>query len=208
MHFRGKEVVSRSTHVANRSLVTVCAITIISNYYNLSIENIKLLGVHLPPSSIPSITILILISLFINYCLAYYGDFISLKEWNINVESVVRVVRVGGGAVGSGGADRPKYDHLLDSMNNTHEKISEFQKLLSESSAAIRADNFSQLNTTIEEMKEKHENALESIPFLTKDFEEFVKGHAHLRDFSRLFFYGWYGLVPLLLFVIAIWLNV
>jgi len=208
MHFRGKEVVSRSTHVANRSLVTVCAITIISYYYNLSIENIELLGVGFPPSSIPSITILILISLFINYCLAYYGDFISLKEWNINVESVVRVVRVGGGAVGSGGADRPKYDHLLDSMNNAHEKISEFQKLLSESSAAIRADNFSQLNTTIEEMKENHEYALESIPSLTKDFEEFVKGHAHLRDFSRLFFYGWYGLVPLLLFVIAIWLNV
>jgi len=198
MHFRGKEVVSRSTHVANRSLVTVCAITIISYYYNLSIENIELLGVGFPPSSIPSITILILISLFINYCLAYYGDWISLKEWNINVES----------AISWGGTDKKKYDQVLENMDKAHEKISEFQKLLSKSSAAIRVDNFSQLNTTIEEMKEKHENALESLPSLTRDFKEFVKGHAHLRDFSRLFFYGWYGLVPLLLFVIAIWLNV
>ena len=44
MHFQGKELISRSTHVAHRSLISVASIAIISRYFELNLEDIKIFG--------------------------------------------------------------------------------------------------------------------------------------------------------------------
>ena len=164
MHFQGKELISRSTHVAHRSLISVASIAIISNLFEFEMygENgIKIFGMGFPENSIAPITCIIIFFLSINYGLNYWGDYVSFKNWNTDLEK----------KSGWGGLTTD-YESTLKDMKNIK-------------NGSLNIIDYGSLEET------RIEENMES---LNPKVESLIKGHSQLDSIAKIQLYGWYGL--------------
>jgi hypothetical protein len=188
MHFQGKEVISRSTHVAHRSLITVTVITIISRHFELDLTDITVFGLSLTESSVTPITLTIIILLLINYALNYWGDYASFKHWNIDDKP---------GAEGTS-------DYPLDTRyEGTLRKVKAFHEA-AESLLDAKDDKCKRAISILDDLKDK---VLGHAEEMDKNLKILIKGHSQLDLVAKIQLYIWYGVVPLVLTFLAICLN-
>ena len=191
MHFKGKELISRSTHVSHRSLITVTAITIISRHFKLDLTDITVFGLSLTESSIAPITLTIIILLLINYALNYWGDYVSFKEWNTNLEKESAY-----------GTLVTNYQITKTHLKNFIENINE----IIEDGKEIGPYNNSD-SGDISDIKEQITNLEKVFKDSRKGFESFIAERSKLNSIAKIQLYIWYGLVTLVLTILAICLN-
>ena len=191
MHFKGRELISRSTHVSHRSLITVTAITIISRHFKLDLTDITVFGLSLTESSIAPITLTIIILLLINYALNYWGDYVSFKEWNTNLEKESAY-----------GTLVTNYQITKTHLKNFIENINEIIEDGKEIGPYNNCDS-----GDISDIKEQITNLEKVFKDSRKGFESFIAERSKLNSIAKIQLYIWYGLVTLVLTILAICLN-
>ena len=191
MHFQGKEIISRSTHVAHRSLISVASIAILSNLFDFKMygENgIKIFGMGFPEGSIAPITFIILVLLSINYGLNYRGDYVSFKHWNID--------------------DKPgageTFSYPLDTRYEaTFRKVSAFHEA-AESLLDAKDDKCKHAINILDDLRDK---VLGSAEGMDKNLKILIKGHSQLDRIAKIQLYIWYGFATVGLVFWAIYLS-
>jgi len=185
MHFKGKELISRSTHVAHRSLITVTTVTIISRYFELDLTDITVFGLSLTEGSIAPITFIILILLSINYILNYWGDYVSFKNWNTDDET-------------GKGFDEIAHTKLEATFVNIKTLLDATKEFLDCKKDANFEEAYNILKRTVKNTPyERMEKYLKTL----------IKGHSQLNFIAIIQLYVWYGLITAGLVIWAICLN-
>ena len=191
MHFQGQQLISQSTYVSSRTLVTVTLAKVFSIWYGVNTTELEVFGLKLGEAFDQALPILIGF-LALNHLLNWLGDLHAFQAWNSSSKMG------GSSAIGYGG--KPLQSQLEDAI----ERIGNIEERANGVFASIeKGKPFETGSHESRSMQKLVELSEEQIAFLSKLKTRLSRLTLH----GHMYLWGWFCLMPFGVAGYAIYLS-
>ena len=188
MQFQGQQLISHSTLVSSRALVTLALAKIFSIWYGVNTSDLEVLGVKFGEAFVTAAPILIAF-LAINHFLNWLGDLNSFQGWNTSEKTAPDDIH----DIGRGASLPSKLESAIGrnlsfkhSLSEVQEKLENYKAITDEKA---RSRSFDGLEASIQRIKELCEaNNVELTKLSTRI--------SRLNFQAKLYLWGWFFVMP------------